>query len=66
MPAVADLDNDGYKEFIWGDQSGIYVWRSNGTHYSQNPLYQYSGYNLSSSPVICYFDGDGDKEIFVS
>ncbi len=66
-PAVADIDNDGDKEIIVGNNSGIYIWHHDGTQYGLNqPFYTLSGYKLCSSIVVCDIDNDGDKEILTS
>lgn len=68
--AVADLDGDGYKEIICGSDSNLYVWeygyRVRGEFYKREPFFTRKGYTLSSSPVVCDLDGDGEKEIIVA
>ena len=65
--AVADLNGDGYKEIICGDGNGnLYVWQHDGSPYLRSPFFTREGKNLMSSPVICDFDGDGQKEIIIA
>lgn len=64
--AVADLDGDGYKEIIYGQDENLYVWKHDGTPYLRSPFFSRSGMNLKSSPVICDIDNDGNKEIIVA
>ena len=68
MPAVADLDDDGYKEIICSDASGMYSWKYNGTSYTKESLFNIPSSNikLSSSPVICDLNKNGVKDIIVA
>ena len=63
--AVADLDNDGYKEIICGAYGGLYVWRHDGSAFAKQPLFARSGCDLRSSPIVADLDGDGIKEIII-
>ncbi len=65
-PAIADLDGDNDMEIIVGNYDGIYIWHHDGTPFSTNPIYTETGYYLSSSPVICDIDNDGQKEILMT
>lgn len=65
-PAVADLDGDDYKEIIYGNGPKLYVWSYNGSSWNQQTLFTASGKRLESSPVICDFDNDGEKEVIVA
>ena len=65
-PAVADLDGDEYKEIVLGNRLNLYVWSYNGTVWSQRILFTADGRPMESSPVICDFDNDGEKEIIVA
>ncbi len=70
MPVVADFDNDGYKEIVFGLEGGVYLWGySNQT---PTPLVESNpGSNNPSDykermdcPLIAAdIDGDGDLEI---
>lgn len=64
--AVADLDNDGYKEIIYGQAENLYVWKHDGSPYLRSPFFTRSGMNMKSSPVVCDIDNDGEKEIIVA
>ena len=68
MPAVADLDNDGYKEIICSDASGVYSWKRNGDTYVKESIFNRPNTNikLSSSPVICDLNKNGVKDIIVA
>lgn len=67
LPAVADLDNDGYKEIICGSGDGkVYVWRHDGTPYLRSPFFFRPGEMLNCSPTVCDLDGDGEKEILIT
>jgi len=66
-PAIADLDNDGYKEIVVATADGwLYALRHNGTLYWS--IYMgYGAYGLPeglmNSPTIADLNGDGWKEI---
>jgi hypothetical protein len=67
-PAVADLDGDGDKEIILACNTGIYVWRHDGSNFIPNkqPVYDNGGsggFRFKSSVVVCDLDGDGNKDI---
>lgn len=64
--AVADLDMDGYKEIIYGQDENLYVWRHDGSTYLRSPFFSRTGVNLKSSPIVCDFNNDGIKEIIVA
>lgn len=64
--AVSDLDNDGYKEIIYGQGSNLFVWKHDGSVYKRSPFFTRSGLNLKSSPIVCDFDNDGEKEIIIA
>ena len=67
VPAVADLDGDGYKEIICGTEAGqVYVWRHNGSTYLRSPFFSRAGEKLNCSPTVCDLDGDGKKEILIT
>ena len=67
VPAVADLDGDGYKEIICGTEAGqVYVWRHNGSTYLRSPFFSRTGEKLNCSPTVCDLDGDGKKEILIT
>ena len=65
MPIVADLDNDGHKEIVFGLEGGVYSWSTHNTP----QLFTLVSYNQSNvertdCPVIAAdIDGDGDLEI---
>lgn len=66
-PAIADLDQDGQKEIIFGTADSwlwigsLYVIRSDGSTYPGWP--KESASSFYSSPAIADLDGDGDLEI---
>lgn len=64
--AVADLDMDGYKEIIYGNENNLYVWKHDGSTFLRSPFFTRTGMNLKSSPIVCDFDNDGEKEIIVA
>lgn len=68
MPAVSDLNNDGYKEIICSDASGVYSWKRNGDTYVKESIFNRPNTNikLSSSPVICDLNKNGVKDIIVA
>ena len=67
VPAVADLDDDGYQEIICGSNDGkVYVWRHDGTPYLRTPFFSRVGQMLNCSPTVCDLDGDGEKEILIT
>ena len=67
VPAVADLDGDGYKEIICGSSDGkVYVWQHDGKPYLRSPFFSRPGQTLNCSPTVCDLDGDGEKEILIT
>jgi len=66
-PAIADLDNDGYKEIVVATANGwLYALRHNGTLYwSRNMGYGTDAFDIQAlnSPTIADVNGDGKKEI---
>ena len=62
-PAIFDLDQDGDKEIIFGDNSGIF-------HILNQNMTPYNTYNIGDeiwgAPAIDDLDGDGDYEIAIS
>jgi len=65
-PAIADLDNDGYKEIVVALLNGwLYALRHNGTLYwSRNMGYGGSYFDgFMNSPTIADVNGDGRREI---
>jgi hypothetical protein len=66
-PAIADLDNDGYKEIVVAlDNGWLYALRHNGTLYwSRNMGYGAGAFDIDAlnSPTIADLNGDGWKEI---
>lgn len=64
---VADLDNDDYKEIIATCSSHIYVWNYDGTLKDNKILFTNAqNRSLKSSPIVCDFDNDGEKDIIVA
>jgi hypothetical protein len=69
--AVADINNNGYKEIIGcytekhSGNSGICIWKHDGTLYDFNKLifYKLANYNFKSSVIVCDLNNDGNKEI---
>ena len=68
MPAVADLDNDGYKEIVCTDANGVYIWQYDSCSYNKTCIFSSpsSSIELSSSPVICDLNKNGVKDIIVA
>lgn len=67
VPAVADLDGDGYKEIICGSSDGkVYVWQHDGKPYLRSPFFSRPGQTLNCSPTVCDLDSDGEKEILIT
>ena len=67
VPALADLDGDGYKEIICGSGDGhVYVWKHDGTPYLRTPFFSRPGQQLNCSPTVCDLDGDGEKDILIT
>lgn len=65
MPIVADFDNDGYKEIVFGLEGGVYSWNSHNTP-QLDTLVSYNQNNggRTDCPVIATdIDEDGDLEI---
>ncbi|MCR4848199.1 MAG: hypothetical protein K5920_05070 [Bacteroidales bacterium] len=64
MPVIADFDNDGHKEIVFGLEGGVYSWS-----YPAGPLDTLVSYNSDNvertdCPVIAAdIDGDGDLEV---
>ena len=67
VPAVADLDNDGYKEIIAGTHDKMFVWNHDGSLRNNTVLFDDTNdRNISSTPVVCDIDNDGSKDILVA
>lgn len=67
-PAVADLNNDGYKEIICCNYDKLAIWSHDGTAYN-SPILNFTvpdGDSIKSTPIVCDFDSDGEKEIVVA
>ncbi|HEY3251246.1 MAG TPA: VCBS repeat-containing protein, partial [Ignavibacteria bacterium] len=70
-PAIADLDNDGKKDLVYGAFDGkLRYYKNNGT--VQNPVFTFtaSQFDLidvgqSSAPLLFDLDNDGDKDLLV-
>lgn len=67
-PAVADLDNDGYKEIVCGNEKNVYIWKHDGSSFGNSTVFFTSTNNdsLDSSPIVCDLDKDGSKEIIIA
>jgi len=62
--AVADFDNDGKPDFLYGSGSGK-LYRNEGTRFSLVPD---GGLNYKAGkvgPALCDFDGDGHVDLFI-
>jgi len=58
-PALADLDNDGKPEIIYGGFSGVlYAWKASGANVPGFPITL--GGSMSMSAAVGYLDGPGD------
>jgi outer membrane protein assembly factor BamB len=63
-PALADIDNDGMKEIIFGSDDGnVYAIDTNGRPLPGWP--QRTGHFVSASPTVADIDGDGVLEILL-
>ena len=62
-PAVTDLNNDGFNEIIFGDNSGMF-------YFLNSDMTIYNSYNIGDeiwgAPAIEDLDGDGDLEVIIS
>lgn len=65
-PAIADLDGDTHKEIIVGNPDGVYIYRKDGTPFSDNPVFSRPGTYFNSAAIVCDLDSDGEKEIVIS
>lgn len=71
MPAACDLDNDGFKEVIFGCKDGIYIFNHDGTPFlstsSDGLFFSYSSGNtvhhMDSAPVFVDLNDDGYYEM---
>lgn len=67
MSAVVDLDGDDYKEIISSNGSNLYVWNHDGTLRNDAAFFtEANGRNITSTPIVCDFDADGEKEIIIA
>jgi hypothetical protein len=65
-PSVADIDNDGFPEIVFGSGDGkIHVLDHNGTE-RWNKSVGYAGYDVTSSPTIADINNDNKTEIIVT
>ncbi|MBA3043980.1 PQQ-like beta-propeller repeat protein, partial [archaeon] len=63
-PSVADIDNDGEKEIVFGSGDGkIHVLNNNGTE-KWNKIVGYADYDITSSPTL--YNNDTEMEIVVT
>ena len=63
-PAVFDIDGDGNKEIIFGDNSGLlHVLSSTGEEIDNFPFNV--GDDIWASPAVADLEGDGDTEIII-
>ncbi len=61
-PALFDIDKDGRKEIIFGDDDGfLHVFRTDGQELPGWPFK--AGAAIDSSPAVADIDGDGNVEI---
>lgn len=64
MPIVADLDNDGYKEIVFGLEGGVYLWSCRAGQLGTLVAYNSVNEERMDCPVIATdIDGDGDLEV---
>ena len=67
-PVLADIDNDGYLEILFGNDGEVTILNHNGTQYTDNTpggtkptFYGYSGF--TSSPAVGDINNDGFLEV---
>jgi len=66
-PLIIDLDNDGYKEIIFGDDFGvIHIFKNDGTELITSVFPFDSGESIWSSPAAADLDGNGDLEVVIT
>lgn len=71
MPAACDLDNDGFKEIIFGCDDGIYIFKHNGEPFLENNHFDGLFYSqqhikddpMDSAPAFIDLTGDGYYEM---
>ena len=64
-PALADLDGDGLKEIVLGNDDGrVFAWRTDGTLLPGWPAAV--GARTTSKPAVCDVDIDGKPEVIVA
>lgn len=56
IPAVTDLDGDGYNEVVAASQTEVYVWHTEGeSKYNQCDRFRYNKYNNAVYEVPCSY-----------
>jgi hypothetical protein len=61
-PAIADLDNDGVKDIIYGSSDGfLYAWHADSTNVPGFPVNLHGA--ITASPAVGYLDGPSDTQL---
>lgn len=64
MPVVTDLDNDGYKEIVFGLEGGVYSWNCRQERLDTLVPYSQTDNERTDCPVVAAdIDGDGTLEV---
>ncbi len=69
-PALADLDGDGDRDALVGEEKGqVRAWRNDGTdgspRWMRQPAWDTGRYGNRSTPALADLDGDGDADLLI-